>query len=173
MPRKPASPVSRCERCNDLVAPSNHARHAARCGPRLPAGVAACPTCSRAFASDTLDRHVRKCKGALIPCPLCSARLRPTRLPGHLRVCPYRDLRERPRGDPLNPSATPLMKVERCTDCHRRIGVQRIPGTNTYRSCEIVDGRAGATHSCDGTPAENDAPVGLSGGNPETNRRRH
>jgi len=62
---------------------------------------------------------------------------------------------------------------ERCAEC--RVSVCLKPITkNRYTICDVtLLNTEGSPHVCKGGGAENDAPVGLSGGGFETNRRRH
>jgi hypothetical protein len=64
-------------------------------------------------------------------------------------------------------------RVEKCPYCPKKITYVKKMGSSVYTAHDVKNFKALGEHNCNGSGAENDARVGLSGGGFETNRRRH
>jgi hypothetical protein len=126
-------------------------------------------------------------------CPVCQALVRRADFQRHTKLCDE-VMRLRAENERLKASLSGVSKspppaslppaknrqqtregflIERCSACRRLVCVEPIPKTNRENIRELLGNTAGLIHVCDGTPAERDAPVGVSGGSFESNRRRH
>lgn len=126
-------------------------------------------------------------------CPICQAFVRRAGLQRHTRLC-SEVMRLRAENERLKASLSGVsrssssaslpqaksgrrtregFRIERCSECQSWVCVESIPNTNLDNTREVFGNTAGPIHVCDGTPAERDAPVGISGGSFESNRRRH